>query len=151
MAKFLRKPVIVNAEQFIPDRFPWPAGVEKEMGARCSDPQCGDSTWDHNCDEGGPTGRLIIETLEGPHVVSPGDWIITGVTGDRYACKPEIFEATFERPQQLDGINKPKLSAALRDVAEQLVLRDDPSAEAGEQLVGRISAGHVAMHEYPAA
>lgn len=37
-----------------------------------------------------------IETLEGPHVVTPGDWIITGVKGERYPCKPDIFEATYE-------------------------------------------------------
>jgi len=38
-----------------------------------------------------------IHTLEGPFVVSPGDWIITGVKGEKYPCKPDIFEATYER------------------------------------------------------
>lgn len=38
----------------------------------------------------------IIETLEGKHVVSPGDWIITGVNGEHYPCKPDIFEKTYE-------------------------------------------------------
>lgn len=37
-----------------------------------------------------------IDTLEGGHRVCPGDWIITGVAGERYPCKPEIFEATYE-------------------------------------------------------
>ena len=37
-----------------------------------------------------------IDTLEGGHIVCPGDWIITGVKGERYPCKPEIFEATYE-------------------------------------------------------
>lgn len=37
-----------------------------------------------------------IDTLEGGHTVCPGDWIITGVAGERYPCKPEIFEATYE-------------------------------------------------------
>jgi len=37
-----------------------------------------------------------IETLEGPHLVTPGDWIITGVRGEHYACKPDIFEQTYE-------------------------------------------------------
>lgn len=36
------------------------------------------------------------ETLEGGHIVCPGDWIITGVAGERYPCKPDIFEATYE-------------------------------------------------------
>ena len=37
-----------------------------------------------------------IDTLEGGHIVCPGDWIITGVKGERYPCKPDIFEATYE-------------------------------------------------------
>ena len=37
-----------------------------------------------------------IQTLEGGHVVTPGDWIITGVKGEHYPCKPDIFEATYE-------------------------------------------------------
>lgn len=38
-----------------------------------------------------------IDTLEGEHNVCPGDWIITGVKGERYPCKPDIFEATYEK------------------------------------------------------
>jgi hypothetical protein len=38
-----------------------------------------------------------IDTLEGGHIVSPGDWIITGVKGEHYPCKPDIFEMTYER------------------------------------------------------
>jgi hypothetical protein len=38
-----------------------------------------------------------IKTLEGDHKVSPGDWIITGVKGEKYPCKPDIFEQTYER------------------------------------------------------
>jgi hypothetical protein len=37
-----------------------------------------------------------IKTLEGGHIVCPGDWIITGVQGERYPCKPDIFDATYE-------------------------------------------------------
>lgn len=37
-----------------------------------------------------------IDTREGGHVVCPGDWIITGVAGERYPCKPDIFSATYE-------------------------------------------------------
>ena len=38
-----------------------------------------------------------IDTLEGGHTVCPGDWIITGVKGERYPCKPDIFVATYGR------------------------------------------------------
>lgn len=37
-----------------------------------------------------------IETLEGIHHASVGDWIITGVKGEKYPCKPDIFEATHD-------------------------------------------------------
>ncbi|CAB4134485.1 hypothetical protein UFOVP273_104 [uncultured Caudovirales phage] len=37
-----------------------------------------------------------INTLEGGHVVSPGDWIITGIKGEHYPCKPDIFKDTYE-------------------------------------------------------
>lgn len=41
-------------------------------------------------------GRMIIATLEGGHWVDLGDWVIRGVAGEFYPCKPEIFEATYE-------------------------------------------------------
>jgi hypothetical protein len=37
-----------------------------------------------------------IDTLEGGHIVCPGDYIITGVKGEHYPCKPDIFELTYE-------------------------------------------------------
>ena len=37
-----------------------------------------------------------IDTLEGGHIVCPGDFVITGVKGENYPCKPDIFEATYE-------------------------------------------------------
>ena len=37
-----------------------------------------------------------IQTLEGQMRVSPGDWIITGVNGEHYPCKPDVFEKTYE-------------------------------------------------------
>ena len=38
-----------------------------------------------------------IDTLEGGHIVCPGDWIITGVKSENYPCKHDIFEATYEK------------------------------------------------------
>jgi hypothetical protein len=37
-----------------------------------------------------------IKTLEGEHIVTPGDFIITGVKGEHYPCKPDIFALTYE-------------------------------------------------------
>lgn len=39
---------------------------------------------------------MLIHTLEGDMKVSPNDWIIQGVQGELYPCKPDIFEATYE-------------------------------------------------------
>lgn len=52
----------------------------------------------HVCSE---CGRIMhdhgfINTLEGGHVVCPGDWVITGLRGEVYACKPDIFEKSYE-------------------------------------------------------
>ena len=41
-------------------------------------------------------GRLGIETLEGVMTLAPDDWLIKGVKGEFYPCKPDIFEATYE-------------------------------------------------------
>jgi hypothetical protein len=48
--------------------------------------QCGTTMRDHGW----------IDTLEGGHIVCPGDFIITGVKGERYPCKPDIFDMTYE-------------------------------------------------------
>lgn len=45
---------------------------------------------------GEPRTGHFISTLEGPLQVSEGDWIITGVKGERYPCKPDIFEMTYD-------------------------------------------------------
>lgn len=41
-----------------------------------------------------------IDTLEGVHIVCPGDWVITGLKGEYYPCKPDIFEATYEKVEE---------------------------------------------------
>jgi hypothetical protein len=39
---------------------------------------------------------LLIPTLEGTMQANPGDWVIRGVNGELYPCKPDIFKATYE-------------------------------------------------------
>ena len=43
---------------------------------------------------------LFIETLEGTHEARKGDWIIKGVKGEFYPCKPNIFEQTYEKVEE---------------------------------------------------
>lgn len=40
--------------------------------------------------------ELIVQTLEGPLRAAPGDWIITGIRGEQYPCKPDVFEKTYQ-------------------------------------------------------
>lgn len=41
--------------------------------------------------------EMLIPTLEGNMKASVGDWIITGINGEQYPCKPDIFEKTYEK------------------------------------------------------
>ena len=51
--------------------------------------------------------EIDIETLEGTMHASVGDWIITGVNGEKYPCKPDIFEKTYEpADEQIDPEKK---------------------------------------------
>lgn len=45
-----------------------------------------------------------LDTLEGGHIVCPGDWIITGIKGEKYPCKPDIFEMTYEPVDMTDPL-----------------------------------------------
>jgi hypothetical protein len=49
------------------------------------------------CGEVGPWIELTIPTLEGNHIAKHGDWIIKGIKGEFYPCKPDIFEMTYDR------------------------------------------------------
>ena len=79
-----------------------------------------------------PRVGLVIHTLEGDHHASPGDYIIKGVNGEFYPCKPDIFAKTYEsapltppnewvsRVQELDELYT-KLQIATGFTAEQLL------------------------------
>lgn len=56
------------------------------------------------------TRRCTIHTAEGDMVGEPGDWLITGVAGEQYPCKHEIFVATYE---PVDGEAVAALSEAV--------------------------------------
>lgn len=49
------------------------------------------------------SGSVLIETLEGTHEGKPGDWIIRGVNGELYPCKPDIFAKTYE-PADIEAL-----------------------------------------------
>ena len=86
MAKYRKKPIVIEAVQWKPKKGGWPGmGRSDILGV----------IWRF-----GPKGKVcsgIMETLEGVHEVTIGDWIITGIKGEKYPCKPDIFEATYEK------------------------------------------------------
>ncbi len=87
MPKFRKKPVVIEAEQF-DGKHPYGALLLMCFG-RGDQP---DGLYPiYNED----TQTLIIPTLEGDHTASSGDWIIKGIQGELYPCKPDIFEATY--------------------------------------------------------
>ena len=47
-------------------------------------------------DDADDAALFLIDTPEGPHIARSGDWIIRGVKGEFYPCKPDIFAATYE-------------------------------------------------------
>jgi hypothetical protein len=62
--------------------------------------------------------EMKIETLEGTMTANPGDWIITGVNGEQYPCKPDIFEKTYEpapTPGGAELLNFGKAIEALKE------------------------------------
>jgi hypothetical protein len=101
MARYRKKPVEIEARRFIGsatechDVYLW---VESEGG--------GSHQWDDyvlsehpprsGCTIDPSDGAMFIFTLEGMMRVSTGDWVIKGVAGEFYPCKPEIFEATYD-------------------------------------------------------
>lgn len=91
--KFRKKPVIIEASQFY--KLGDHASVRRAQFAddgKCRWVEGDDSSINvYGCRPG-----YYISTLEGGHEVTPGDWIITGVKGEQYPCKPDIFAATYE-------------------------------------------------------
>jgi len=88
MGQYRKKPIVIDAEQFKPHENQWPDGVIpwSEKGIRPRD-----CSWGY------------IKTLEGPLHVQANDWIITGIQGEKYPCKPDIFRATYEAVEKEAG------------------------------------------------
>lgn len=93
--KYRKKPVVIEAFQMTQDRrldnSQWPEWLHKAWNEGRGEPG---SLFP--VEEGTGYGVLAIGTLEGNLNVSWGDWIIQGVQGEIYPCKPDIFEATYE-------------------------------------------------------
>ncbi len=95
--KYRKKPVVVEAFQMTNERrsdnSEWPEWLHDAWNKTWPSVGAVGSEFFPNSDG---SDRLVIYTLEGVHTVSWGDWIIQGVRGELYPCKPDIFEATYE-------------------------------------------------------
>lgn len=85
MSQFRKKPVVIEAHQWDPTDAltSLPAWLAAYVSAN---PTLFDEL----------VGAMGIRTLEGTRMAEPGDWIIRGVKGEMYPCKPDIFAATYE-------------------------------------------------------
>lgn len=101
--RFVKKPVEVEAmqysgwgtfaelQQFAPGVYYVPAGAEHSLRRENeADPSNGNFYEDRAPD------YLVVPTLEGNMRADRGDWIIRGVKGEFYPCKPDIFSATYD-------------------------------------------------------
>lgn len=80
--RYRKRPVLVDAIRWDGE----PATFDEIL--EWSDGQVGAAAGDES--------RLAVTTLEGVMHAEPGDWIIRGVEGEHYPCKPSVFEATYE-------------------------------------------------------
>jgi hypothetical protein len=92
MGRYRKKPVVIEAIQMPSETWPFVARADR-MGEIETMMKGVTARWI------GPS--LAIKTLEGTMTASPGDWIIKGVSGEFYPCKPDIFEATYEHAGQV--------------------------------------------------
>ena len=106
MPKFRKKPVAIEAE-------PYSLGMEDCW-------LCGGIPYSKDQMEKsqglGGEFKPAIKTLEGPLAISPGDWIIVGVNGERYPIKPDIFEKTYE-PVEVEGKPPTTTKATTRKIS----------------------------------
>ncbi len=86
MSLYRKKPVVIEARQFKGQ-----ADIG-ELARWCG----GDWRFGPIDDSGHAAQYILIPTLEGEMRADPGDWIIKGVKGEFYPCKPDIFDATYE-------------------------------------------------------
>ena len=91
MGKFRKKPVVVEATQWFKNGDHSVVGQGAAFGDRICE-ACDHPSHDHGW----------CPTLEGNHIVCPGDWIITGVKNEHYPVKPDIFAETYEEVREGD-------------------------------------------------
>jgi hypothetical protein len=97
MPKYRKKPVVVEAMQLIGSTSDWhDVYLWVERSTQGSFDPYAEEIPASGVSIDPATGFMLIATLEGVMQAKPGDYIIQGVQGEFYPCKPDIFEATYE-------------------------------------------------------
>jgi hypothetical protein len=91
--KYRKKPVVIEAVRLRPRESTTALQVESARAAAAWVRGSGQAATSYDSSEG---PYVLIRTLEGDMKASPGDYIIRGVQGEFYPCKPDIFDATYE-------------------------------------------------------
>ncbi len=104
MAKYRKKPVVIEAVQLR-----WDTWNEICEFADVGELEDGKTTGTDKDLDGDPFSEdgpgLLIPTMEGVMLASPGDWIIKGIKGELYPCKPDIFVETYDLVEDEDVDN----------------------------------------------
>lgn len=90
--KYRKKPVVIDAVQYSGSNI---CEIEEFVGKELRQTIVDD--YGYQAGATAPLVGLIIETLEGDMIASPCDYIIKGVKGEFYPCKPDVFEQTYEK------------------------------------------------------
>lgn len=94
MAKYRKKPVVIEAWQWDGTWFKFETTPGWLLAAQQHWPLPNGVRYRSACNE--EDAAVDIATLEGIMTAQEGDWIIRGIKGELYPCKPDIFEATYE-------------------------------------------------------
>lgn len=126
MGKYRKKPVVIEAIQF--------DGTDRsfyDIEAMASRSKIGIL---ETCEQG-----IKIPTLDCVMIASPGDWVILGVKGELYPCKPNVFEVTYEAVD--DSSSSKDASSGFQDWPENQPLQYNGSGTPCDMWTGPCACG----------
>ncbi len=127
---YRKKPIVVEAMHFVqylvaPEIAEW----IRDNGGECL----------YGQKDGGPV-ELLVTTLEGTMTASVGDYIIKGIKGEFYPCKPDVFEATYDAVPTPDAATDPDAGSTSRPAATGHIDKPFAYHKPSEDGLARITA-----------
>lgn len=160
MSHFRKKPVVIEAVQYV-GTVACVDAIQRWAGMEQTDKQ--HDVWRQRVDQPTQFGPLLVHTLEGDLFAQEGDWIIRGVKGELYPCKPDIFAQTYE-PVDTPAAAPPTVDDVKPYTREEFAADDWPGvarllrqqglpfiADAFERMTATARAGLAAQQEVTAA